>query len=67
MINPDFDNWSHDTLVQFAKDSYNQIIDDMTELRALQQDLKTAINAYRHINTRKHHDKEENETDCKML
>jgi hypothetical protein len=52
MINPDFENWSHDNLVQFAKDSYNQMIDDMTELCALQQDLKAAIRAYRHINTR---------------
>jgi len=67
VINPDFENWSHGTLVQFAKDSYNQMIDDMNELRALQLDLKAAIKAYRHVNTRSYHDKEENETDCKML
>ena len=67
MINPDFESWSHDNLVQFAKDSYNQMIDDMTELRALQLDLKAAIKAYRHINTRKHHDKEENEVEGKVF
>ena len=67
MILPDFDNWSHDTLVQFAKESYDHLIDDIIELRALQQDLKAAIKAYRHVNTRSYHDKKENENDCKML
>jgi len=67
VINPDFESWSHDNLVQFAKDSYNQMIDDMTELRALQLDLKAAIKAYRHINTRKHHDKEENEVEGEVF
>ena len=52
MINPDFENWSHDNLVQFAKDSYNHLIDDACYIDALQQDLKAAIRAYRHINTR---------------
>ena len=67
MILPDFGNWSHDSLVQFAKESYNQIIDDMTELHALQHDLKVAIKAYRHVNTRSYYDKKENENNCKML
>jgi hypothetical protein len=67
VINPDFESWSRDNLVQFAKESYNQMIDDMTELRALQLDLKAAIKAYRHINTRKHHDKEENEVEGKVF
>jgi len=52
VINPDFENWSHDNLVQFAKDSYNHLIDDACYIDALQQDLKAAIRAYRHINTR---------------
>ena len=67
MINPDFDSWSRESLVQFAKDSYNQMIDDIIELRALQHDLKAAIKAYRHVNTRSYHDKKENENNCKML
>ena len=67
MINPDFDNWSHDSLVQFAKESYDHLIDDACHINALQQDLKTAIKAYRHVNTRSYHDKKENENDCKML
>jgi hypothetical protein len=57
MINPDFDNWSHDTLVQFAKESYNQMIDDAIQIDMLKKDLKDAIKAYRHINTRTNNDK----------
>ena len=67
MILPDFENWSHDSLVQFAKESYDHLIDDACHINALQQDLKAAIKAYRHVNTRNHHDKKENENDCKML
>ena len=67
MILPDFENWSRDNLVQFAKESYNHLIDDACYIDALQQDLKAAIKAYRHINTRKHHDKEENQTNSEML
>ena len=67
MINPDFDNWSHDSLVQFAKESYDHLINDACHINALQHDLKAAIKAYRQVNTRSYHDKEENETDCKML
>jgi hypothetical protein len=52
VINPDFESWSHDNLVQFAKESYNHLIDDACRIDALQQDLKVAIKAYRHINTR---------------
>jgi hypothetical protein len=52
VINPDFENWSHDNLVQFAKDSYNHLIDDTILINALKQDLKAAIKAYRYINTR---------------
>jgi hypothetical protein len=58
MINPDFQTWSRENLVKFAEDSYNQMIDDMIELRALQHDLKAAIKAYRHINTRRQNDSE---------
>jgi hypothetical protein len=67
VINPDFESWSHDNLVQFAKDSYNHLIDDACHIDALQQDLKAAIKAYRQINTRKHHDKEENEVEGKVF
>jgi hypothetical protein len=52
MIHPDFENWSHDNLVQFAKDSYDHLIDDTILINALKQDLKAAIKAYRYINTR---------------
>ena len=52
MINPEFDNWSRDNLVQFAKESYDHLINDAIQIDILKKDLKDAINAYRHINTR---------------
>jgi hypothetical protein len=41
----DFRHWSHENLVAFAEQSYKEIL----ELRA---DLKAAIAAYRHLNTK---------------
>jgi hypothetical protein len=41
----DFRHWSHENLVAFAQQSYAEIL----ELRA---DLKAAIAAYRHLNTK---------------
>jgi hypothetical protein len=41
----DFSTWSHANLVVFAQQSYAEIL----ELRA---DLKAAIAAYRHLNTK---------------
>jgi len=58
MINPDFDSWSRESLVQFAKESYDHLIDDTILINALQHDLKAAIKAYRHINTRRQNDSE---------
>jgi hypothetical protein len=52
MIHPDFDSWSRESLVQFAKESYDHLIDDTILINALKQDLKAAIKAYRYINTR---------------
>jgi hypothetical protein len=52
MIHPDFENWSRESLVQFAKESYDHLIDDTILINALKQDLKAAIKAYRYINTR---------------
>jgi hypothetical protein len=52
VINPDFENWSRDNLVQFAKESYDHLINDAIQIDILKKDLKDAIKAYRHINTR---------------
>jgi len=41
----DFNTWSHANLVAFAEQSYEEIL----QLRA---DLKAAIAAYRHLNTK---------------
>jgi hypothetical protein len=52
MIHPDFENWSRESLVQFAKEAYDHLIDDTILINELKKDLKAAIKAYRHINTR---------------
>jgi hypothetical protein len=45
----DFNAWSHANLVAFAQQSYKEIL----ELKA---DLKAAIAAYRHLNTKENKD-----------
>jgi hypothetical protein len=50
MIHPDFACWSHATLIKFANETYERVIEDMYEIDRLKQDLKVAINAYREVN-----------------
>ena len=45
MMPPDFRTWSHDNLVKLAEEMY-------FELRALRQDIKDAIKAYREVITK---------------
>lgn len=45
MMPPDFRSWSHETLVKLAEEMY-------FELRALRQDVKDAIKAYREVITK---------------
>jgi hypothetical protein len=53
----DFSTWSHANLVAFAQQSYQEIL----ELRA---DLKAAIAAYRHLNTKENeHERTDNRID----
>jgi len=52
MIQPDFSTWSHANLVKFASETYARVIDDVYEMEELKKDLKTAIQAYREVNTR---------------
>ena len=42
MTPPDFRSWSHENLVKLAEEMY-------FEMRALRQDIKDAIKAYREI------------------
>ena len=44
MMPPDFHSWSHANLVKLAEEMY-------FELRALRQDMKDAIKAYREVIT----------------
>jgi len=48
-MKPDFRTWSRENLEKFANDSYNEIL-------YLQADLKTALEAYRNLNTRRKYD-----------
>jgi len=50
----DFSTWNHANLVAFAEQSYKEILE-------LRSDLKAAIAAYRHLNTKE----KENEQDGK--
>jgi len=45
MTPPDFGSWKHENLVKLAEEMY-------VELRALRQDVKDAIKAYRELNTK---------------
>lgn len=45
MTPPDFHSWSHTNLAKLAEEMY-------FELKALREDLKDAIKAYRELNTK---------------
>lgn len=46
---PDFQSWQPATLAKFAHDAYAKMQEQQDEIARLQQDLKTAINAYREV------------------
>ena len=46
---PDFASWHLETLAKFALDAYEKMREQQDEIARLQQDLKTAINAYREV------------------
>ena len=46
---PDFQSWQPATLAKFAQDAYAKMQAQQDEIMHLQQDLKTAINAYRDL------------------
>ena len=48
----DFNTWSHANLVAFAEQSYKEILE-------LRSDLKAAIAAYRHLNTKENKDEQD--------
>ena len=46
---PDFQSWQTSNLVNFAHDAYVKMQEQADQIMQLQQDLKTAINAYRDL------------------
>ena len=44
---PDFATWQQENLAKFAAEAYSKMCDQAEEIMHLQQDLKTAIEAYR--------------------
>ena len=46
---PDFQSWQTTNLVNFANDAYVKMQEQADQIMQLQQDLKTAINAYRDL------------------
>ena len=44
---PDFATWKQETLAQVASEMYEKLREQSDEIMHLQQDLKTAIEAYR--------------------
>lgn len=46
---PDFASWSQVVLARFAEESYAKMQQQQDEIMHLQQDLKTALNAYREV------------------
>ena len=45
----DFESWSKESLVQFAHDANERMLQQKAEIEALQADLKAAIEAYRDL------------------
>ena len=48
----DFESWSKESLVQFARDANERVLQQKAEIEALRADLKSAIDAYRALVTR---------------
>ena len=47
----DFESWSKESLVQFARDANERVLQQKAEIEALRADLKSAIDAYRALVT----------------
>ena len=45
----DFESWSKESLVQFARDANERMLQQKAEIEALRADLKSAIAAYRDL------------------
>ena len=48
----DFESWSKESLVMFARDANERMREQKAEIKALQADLRAAMDAYRALVTR---------------
>ena len=48
----DFESWSKESLVMFARDANERMREQKAEIEALRADLRAAIDAYRALVTR---------------
>ena len=48
----DFESWSKESLVMFARDANERTLQQKAEIEALREDLRAAIEAYRALVTR---------------
>ena len=47
----DFESWSKESLVMFARDANERMLQQKAEIEALRADLKSALGAYRALVT----------------
>ena len=45
----DFESWSKESLVLFARDANERVLQQKAEIEALREDLRAAIEAYRNL------------------
>ena len=45
----DFDSWSKESLVLFAREANERVLQQKAEIEALREDLRAAIEAYRDL------------------
>ena len=45
----DFESWSKESLVRFARDANERTLQQKAEIEALREDLRAAIEAYRDL------------------
>ena len=51
-MSADFESWSKESLVQFAREANERVLQQKAEIEALRGDLRAAMDAYRALVTR---------------
>ena len=50
-MSADFDSWSKESLVRFAREANERVLQQKAEIEVLRSDLRAAIDAYRALVT----------------